>query len=484
MTRTETTASLKTIFVFLGLGLVMVGVGLAALVLNNNSTPQRVVDNPRANMPVHPIHTDHTNLITGPFETGQEVTAACLACHEDAAHQISLTSHWLWRSAEVEVPWRSEPVSYGKANMLNNFCLGVQSNWTGCTRCHIGYGWKDASYDLNDLSNVDCLVCHDQSRQYVKGPAGIPKPEVDLLLAAQSVGIPTRENCGSCHFNGGGGNAVKHGDLDESMYFPSENIDVHMGRYDFLCTDCHRTTDHNIAGRSMATSPTNDNQVACTDCHTKGLHEDARINAHVDTVACQTCHIPSMALRNATKTVWDWSQAGDETREEDVHSYLRIKGSFVYEAELIPTYTWYNGMSANYLIGDIIDPNTITVLDPPLGSIDDPNALIFPFKLHYGRQPYDKVYNILLQPQLVGKDGYWTTLDWDSALRLGTQAAGMPYSGEYGFADTLMYWPTTHMVQPAERALQCTECHSPNGRMDWQALGYYGDPIVWGGRRR
>ena len=45
-----------------------------------------------------------------------------------------------------------------------------------------------------------------------------------------------------------------------------------------------------------------------------------------------------------------------------------------------------------------------------------------------------------------------------------------------------MYWPTTHMVQPKENALQCNDCHSPEGRLDWQALGYPGDPMEWGGR--
>ena len=64
---------------------------------------------------------------------------------------------------------------------------------------------------------------------------------MDLLAAAQSVRAPTREECGKCHFDGGGGNGVKHGDLDESLYFPSENLDVHMGRLNFLCTDCHQT---------------------------------------------------------------------------------------------------------------------------------------------------------------------------------------------------------------------------------------------------
>jgi mono/diheme cytochrome c family protein len=59
---------------------------------------------------------------------------------------------------------------------------------------------------------------------------------------------------------------------------------------------------------------------------------------------------------------------------------------------------------------------------------------------------------------------------------------GLKYSGQYGFAETWMYWPSTHMVQPAANALQCNDCHGSNGRLDWKALGYPGDPMVWGGR--
>ncbi len=89
----------------------------------------------------------------------------------------------------------------------------------------------------------------------------------------------------------------------------------------------------------------------------------------------------------------------------------------------------------------------------------------------------------MLQPKTVGEGGYWTDFDWDQAARLGAEAAGIPYSGEYDFAPTEMYWTLTHMVQPKEQALQCADCHSENGRMDWEALGYYGDPMNWGGRQ-
>jgi hypothetical protein len=92
--------------------------------------------------------------------------------------------------------------------------------------------------------------------------------------------------------------------------------------------------NHQIQGRAMSVSVNSENQVACTDCHNSTLHEDARINDHTDAVACQTCHIPEGAVRDATKMDWDWSTAGDATIPEDPHVYLRIKGSFVYEQGL------------------------------------------------------------------------------------------------------------------------------------------------------
>jgi hypothetical protein len=33
-----------------------------------------------------------------------------------------------------------------------------------------------------------------------------------------------------------------------------------------------------------------------------------------------------------------------------------------------------------------------------------------------------------------------------------------------------------HAIPPADEALMCPDCHRKNSRMDWQALGYEGDP--------
>jgi octaheme c-type cytochrome (tetrathionate reductase family) len=427
-------------------------------------------------------HFDHAAVITGKFDAPQAVTRRCLECHPNA-RKVMKTSHWLWLGDEVQVPGRPGATRIGKRNVLNNFCIATTGNERACTKCHIGYGWADADYDFSKEENVDCLVCHERTSTYVKGTFGIPTPQTDLLAAARSVGTPQRENCLGCHAYGGGGQAVKHGDLDSSLAHPLEEEDVHMGRHGFLCVDCHTAPDHQIRGRAFSVSVEDSHGVACADCHTKPEHADARINAHLATVACQTCHIPSFAGKVPTKAFWDWSKAGDPTRKDDPHHYLKIKGEFTYEQDAVPEYRWFNGTVGRYLLGDRIeDPELPTALNPPQGGIADRAARIWPFKVHRAKQPYDAGNRYLFPPVTGGKDGYWTTFDWDQAFRLGAKASNIAYSGKVGFARTEMYWPLSHMVAPKEKALACTDCHGERSRLDWKALGYAGDPMKTGGR--
>lgn len=429
-------------------------------------------------------HFDHTPVIAGPFEGGQAVTKACLSCHPKAGEQMLSSSHWTWLGKPVKVPGRGEePVALGKKNVLNNFCIYAPGNNKSCMKCHAGYGWKDASFDFKDAKNVDCLVCHERTNAYVKGDFGIPEKGADLVAAARSVGTPTRENCLTCHAFGGGGQGVKHGDLDSSLNHPLDTEDVHIGRLGFVCVDCHGGKDHQLRGRAFSVSVEDSGGVACADCHTAKKHHDERIDAHLGAVACETCHIPTFAGHLPTKAYWDWSKAGDSERADDPHSYLKIKGEFVYEQDAVPQYRWFNGTVDRYLLGDKMDPEKVTQINPPRGSIADAGARIWPFKIHRARQPYDVEHKILLAPVTAGEGGYWSEFDWDKAFRLGSAASNLPYSGKYGFAETDMHWPLTHMVVPKEKALGCTECHGEGRRMDWKALGYGGDPLKVGGRR-
>ena len=112
------------------------------------------------------------------------------------------------------------------------------------------------------------------------------------------------------------------------------------------------------------------------------------------------------------------------------------------------------------------------------GSHDDVNSKIIPVKIHVGDQIYDKNYNTLIQPKLfaeeVGDSAYWKDFDWNLAAEAGMKRVGLPYSGEYDFVKTKMYWPINHMVATKENSVQCAECHTQNedGRLA-DLTGFY-----------
>ncbi len=136
-----------------------------------------------------------------------------------------------------------------------------------------------------------------------------------------------------------------------------------------------------------------------------------------------------------------------------------------------------------YLVGDPVATDGPTAINRPRGDRRSSDARIWPFKIHRARQPFDAGLGTMIAPVTSGEGGYWRAFDWDQAMRLGAARAGLEYSGTYGFVDTEMYWPLSHMVTPADRALGCTDCHGDGGRMDWRALGYDGDPMQLGGTR-
>lgn len=427
----------------------------------------------------------HKDRIEGPIATGQDVTKQCLECHEDAATDFMKTSHWTW-TREQEV--NGKTYKRGKRNALNNYCTSVASNETSCARCHAGYGMTDINtYDFTDKTNVDCLACHDNTGTYNKAltGGGVPREDVNLLYVAQNVGMPMRENCGICHFFGGGGDAVKHGDMDSTMFYPEKSTDVHMDASgnDFACQECHVTENHVIPGNSIGVSPGGMTEVQCSSCHEEAPHSESRLNEHADAVACQTCHIPYFAKEVATKTWWDWSTSGDKERKVikdrfGHDNYVVKKGDMKYDKMIQPEYAWYmDGKNQAYVRGEKINPEEVLVMAGPTATINDAKAKISPFKVMKGKQAYDARNKILIANHLVGDDGYWKTFDWKEAASIGMKAAGLPFSGEIDFIETRMYWRINHMVSPKEDALQCLDCHGDKGRMDWKGLGYQGDPM-------
>ena len=437
------------------------------------------------------------------FKSGPEVTQACLSCHTEAAKQVQHTKHWTWESVDPRTGQKR-----GKKNIINNYCTSPISNEKDCMACHAGYGWKDSSFDFSVEKNVDCLVCHDQTGTYRKLPgyAGhpvykrveFPKDSgkfveaVDLKKVAQSIGMPSRSNCGSCHFFGAGANGAKHGDLDSALQHPGKYLDVHMNEkgLNFSCVTCHVTSSHEVSGSRYNVAAavrgpahmrgkTDMSPASCQSCHGDKPHHARMdiLNQHTDKIACQTCHIPQYARDDiGTESSWDWSLAttmgpdGKPLSRKDSagrRAFDSKKGAWVWDSYVIPEYRWYNGVSNYKVIGDKIDPSKTVQINEVGGSPNAPDSRIWPIKVHRGKQPYDKVNEYLTVQHTAGEDdtALWHNYDWQKAIGAGMKAAGLKYSGEYGFVNTEMTWPITHMVAPEEDALSCAQCHSKNGRL-------------------
>ncbi|MDP1697798.1 MAG: tetrathionate reductase family octaheme c-type cytochrome [Xanthomonadaceae bacterium] len=439
------------------------------------------------------------------FQSGPDVTKACLVCHTEAAKQIHKTQHWNW---EYRNPDTGQLL--GKRHVINNFCTSAASNLADCASCHIGYGMKDDSFDFSAEEKVDCLVCHDNTGKYRK-PLGFAGDVVtvnteypphsgkiirgiNLREIAQKVGKTRRENCGACHFYGGGGDGVKHGDLDSSLDAPDHALDVHMDvdGNNFSCATCHQTEGHQVPGSRYAPTAMDPgdahlrgkagagNPATCQACHGQVPHKNhAKLNDHTDIVACQTCHIPAFARGDVpTRMVWDWSTAGKRgsdgepleiTDDDSYVTYVGSKGDFVLAENVTPDYVWFNGTVKYTLIGDELDTAQQPIyINRFEGSASDGKSMIWPIKTFRGKQPFDPVSKSLVVTHLYGHDdtGYWTNLDWEKAIGAGMATANRPFSGKVDFIETISQWPITHMVAPKEQALACNDCHVRGGRLD------------------
>jgi octaheme c-type cytochrome (tetrathionate reductase family) len=415
------------------------------------------------------------------FDSGPEVTKACLSCHTEAAKQIQKTLHWKW---EVVNPYTKQVL--GKRHIINNFCTSVRSNEAACASCHIGYGMRDDKFDFTIEENVDCLACHDHTGKYKKpsGFAGLPVTKdtefppgsgkiikgINLKEIAQKVGPTQRTTCGACHFNGGGGDGVKHGDLDSSLEAPNKALDVHMDvkGNNFSCATCHKTEGHQVPGSRYAPTAMDKNPA-----HIRGEADKA------NPATCQTCHIPAFARGGQpTKMSWDWSTAGKMgpdgkpmtlKNEDGYDTYMTIKGDFVWKENVKPEYIWFNGNVKYTLIGDKIEKgDKPTQINHFEGSPTDGKSMIWPIKLFRGKQVYDPVNKSLVITHLAGNDdtAFWKNFNWDKAVAAGMTTANAKFSGKLDFIETESMWPITHMVAPKEKAVACAECHTSGGRLE------------------
>lgn len=469
---------------------------------------------------------DCNALAGGAYETVQlhvgyftdhdyESTEQCLNCHGQFGADMLTRAHFTWEGVAANVSGHEGEI-HGKNDFINNFCIAVPSNEGRCTQCHAGYGYADASFDFGDPENVDCLVCHDQTGTYAKAKttAGLPAEGVDLNLVARSVadndGVPSRKNCIGCHANAGGGNNVKHGDLAMSLVDTTREYDVHMGTDggDLDCVACHGVKkdndgdllDHGIGG--MPFHSVDEGALrSCEDCHGDrySIHAGNPVTPVLqshETLACQVCHIPTIARDTATKTEWYWSEAGQDIDPVPIDeatgraTYDKKKGRFVWANNVRPSLLYSDGKWDRVMINTNDSYTEVpVVLAAPSADHTTPGAMIYPFKKMIGDQVADADNRTMLVPHLFGMKGganpYWAKYDWDLALRDGAAYTGQTYSGNFEFVDTVMYLSVNHEVAPRAQSLgkdgACGSCHF-SGQYDWTALGWSDDPTMGGER--
>jgi octaheme c-type cytochrome (tetrathionate reductase family) len=266
-------------------------------------------------------------------------------------------------------------------------------------------------------------------------------------------------------------------------------MDVHMGKdgINMSCVDCHTAPNHEIKGRLYSVSSNNVSRLFCEDCHSTTPHLDEMLNTHTAKIACQTCHIPTYAKANPTKLSWKWSDAGYLNEEgkpitldgaDGEHVYMSMKGTFTWGKNLKPEYIWFNGKSDHYYLGDAIDTTNLPVkINDLKGSANDPHSKIIPVKVHRGDQIYDTKTMMLIQPKLYsqaeGDSAFWKDFNWSLSAERGMKEIGLPFSGEYDFVETEMYWPINHMVSKASESLQCADCHTPKDGRLAELTGFY-----------
>ena len=191
-------------------------------------------------------------------------------------------------------------------------------------------------------------------------------------------------------------------------------------------------------------------------------------------MACQTCHIPTFSRTQATKVEWYWDEAGEDRTDIPTEfgkpTYDKKKGSFVWDMNVSPTYLWYDGMWTRKVLN-------VTDTYDEAGTEADPIVLAAPDRdFRDGRRHDLSVQEDDRSP--AGRPGstsaWWfrtcsappaaitrtgVEYDWGLAIEDGTTYVGQEYSGEYDFANTVMYLTINHEVAPKESALDCGDCH-------------------------
>lgn len=382
----------------------------------------------------------------------------CEKCHLGVTDEVVHSIHYTW--SEKMDHYSPIPASTPKINWLGILNPDMEIAG-GCGRCHIGGGVMPGTPEADTAkahAEVDCLICHaevyDMNARYpVQDEDGnwtIPGDK--SLAAARTAARPSDEACLRCHLNAGGGQLFKRG-VDfapvADKHAEQSYGDVHADR-GMVCVDCHRAPDHLIYGfaPTLWSRDREDERLACADCHGKEPHENALLNQH-ERLDCRACHVRD----TGGLLTRDWTA-------EPVYDPIKELYDPVDEVAppntVPPTHLWYNGKR---FIPSVGWP----------GEYSDLNSYIQPFKIYEGTVPINPKNG---RPWPLKLSVYYKTGDLEQAMKAGAEDTGIAWTGEWEAKTMKVPLQISHGIVDAERALMCQDCHVPNGRMDFAALGY------------
>jgi len=313
----------------------------------------------------------------------------------------------------------------------------------------------------------------------------------------------------------------------------SPTWDVHAAQ-NMACIECHTTQGHLIAkGTHTTTMMANDLpdvEVRCEKCHSAEPHQDDPeladfYNTHTRRIACVTCHIPTLQADNATMRDFDsplFEEHPGIYVYEDLEKEVDAKRGIVFK--------WWNG-DGTFLgnpIGDHPNGKDLYSFYKPehvwpeyqdfdyegwYESVMRPIAKQKPSKLYAMKRFNGKQHIDLANISPFGGmyvpynlPTYYTTGDPEQAAakEMEKSMMAMMYGKMFKFylMDEFMSfmgakgWNTgsyedvkamknveprwipmdasmeiSHAIR-REGSLTCVDCHSPEGVLDWQELGY------------
>jgi methanogenesis multiheme c-type cytochrome len=420
--------------------------------------------------------------------------SSCSGCHAGVYEEVSESDHVQqdlkkWTSimeygVDVDsIDEDSMAVTYGQVHPGGGYMsdYGVDID---CMACHnqVGYDFEARAESIasGDFENANEAAIEESSEEIQGDTLYMVSYMLDVLAPLPLVtevhdevnGAPGKTLCSSnCHSADVETTAVAWTLEDSASYDVHDSVD---------CQECHVTEDHNIGSREYLFSSEDvhmDSELGVLECDSSGCHEGIShgtiADGHLETVSCESCHIPALPGSDETGTPVLKSFSWKNGVREDV----------TYDSEFTPTISWSSGVSYDTL---------------PTAQEQTSDSVLKPFNVITGIWWDEGIdAEVLADPDNSSSIG--NPIAPAEVLSADANGDGnvtveeiSTYDGDSdGTADypnavlrhVELYYQVSHNIVSSsvglEDPLVCADCHGSTATaIDWTALGYEKDPAV------